>query len=397
MEMNPSPTRRWARAVREAVSATEPGEGVRVLLADAVAAAGAEGGAVLERAGEARWVVGWEAEALAAALEGDPRERLERVEEWIDDVLLLEVGAPEGGGPEHLLLAPLRVRELCTGALALRYAGARPPAPAQAAAAAFASVIALLLENDRLHEEARGALEAREHFLTALNHELRTPANALMLNADLMRSGSFGELPERLATALEEAESNVRLMIGVLRRVLDLGRLGDRASPAAEEVLQPREAITGLLRRMEPAAKRKKLALALYVPRTLPAIQTDPERFERILLHLLSNAVKYTAEGGVDVRIERGRRHLGPHRQEPVLIIRVVDTGCGIPAAELERVFEPFAQVEEGARSDTRRRGTGLGLPLARQLARSLRGEVTIESTVGRGTTATFVLPYHSP
>jgi signal transduction histidine kinase len=400
MDKNSSPTRRWARSVRLAASASDVASAVGGLLEETVTASGAAAGAVLEGDGfrpcEVSGFDDAELEELIAPGSA-AGEALLQIGDWLDDVRLLSGPFSGADSPRYLLLVPLRVRELCTGALMLAYSGEHaPPEPAREAATAFASFIALLLENARLQEESRRSLQLREHFLTALNHELRTPANVLFLNADLLRSGTFGELPPRLEQALLEAESNVRMMIAVLRRVLDLGQLGDQAAPERAEVLHPREALAGLLRRMEPAAKRKHLALALYVPRNLPPIQTDPDRFERIVLQLVSNAVKYTTSGGVDVRIERGRRNVGPHRQEPVLIVRVSDTGRGIPPDEIERVFEPFAQVEEGARGDTGRRGMGLGLPLARQLARSLRGDVTIESTPGHGTTASLFLPYHS-
>ncbi len=404
MEKQQSPTRRWARAIREAAGAPEAREAVSELLREAVAVAGAGAGALLEGPDfEPTWRFGVSEGELETLLgpETAARSRLLEISGWLDSVELLEVErneADEEAENLHLMMVPLRVRELCTGALLLTFSGGpTPPAASREAAAAFASFIALLLENSRLQEESRHALQSREHFLTALNHELRTPANVLLLNADLLSSGTFGELPPRMAQALHEAESNVRLMIAVLRRVLDLGQLGDQAAPERSEVLHPREAIAGLLRRMEPAAKRKNLALSLYVPRNLAPLQTDPDRFERIVIQLVSNAVKYTSAGGIDVRIERGRRQVGPHRQEPVLIVRVSDTGRGIPPEEIERVFEPFAQVEEGARGDTGRRGVGLGLPLARQLARSLRGDITIESSAGHGTTASLFLPYISP
>ncbi|CAN5794810.1 hypothetical protein BH23GEM6_BH23GEM6_02010 [soil metagenome] len=380
-----------------AAGASDATAAVGELLQEAVLAAGADGGVLLEGENflprELHNLSSAMVESLLAPGAG-VRKTLDQIGDWLDDFVVIPAPTEHSG---YLLLVPFRVRELCTGAMILSFSNERPPPePSQEAAAAFASFIAILLENARLQEESRGALQLREHFLTALNHELRTPANVLIMNAELLRSGTFGELPARLDQALHEAETNVRLMIAVLRRVLDLGQLGDQAAPERAEILHPREAVAGLLRRMEPAAKRKNLALALYVPRNLPPIQTDPDRFERIILQLVSNAVKYTSAGGVDVRIERGRRNVGPHRQEPVLIVRVIDTGRGIPPDQIERVFEPFAQVEEGARGDSGRRGVGLGLPLARQLARSLRGDVKIESSHGHGTTASLLLPYHS-
>jgi signal transduction histidine kinase len=398
MDRMESPTRRWARSVRAAVNATDGAEAVRGLLEEVVLATGAVAGAILSRSPGSGVVasVRCSPETVSRFLDPDGavRDALDHAEEWLDEVLTLDAPAPDDS---VLLLAPLRVRELCIGALLLRFDTIPPPAPTREAASAFAAVVALLMENARLQEESRTALQSRDHFLMALNHELRTPANALLLNADLLRGGEPGTLPARTEQALHEAETNVRLMIAVLRRVMDLGSLGDQATPPRSEIVNPRELVTDLLRRMEPAAQRKNLALALHVPRSLPALQTDPDRVERILLHLVSNAVKYTATGGVDVRLQRSRRHAGPHRQEPILVIQVTDTGRGIPPEQIERIFEPFTQVDEGARADTGRRGAGLGLPLARQLARSLRGDITLESSPGQGTTASLVLPFHTP
>jgi protein-histidine pros-kinase len=300
-----------------------------------------------------------------------------------------------GSDFEHLLLVPLRARGLTAGTVALLYDASRAPSPDDCdQATVFAGLIALVRENDRLYEEARAAQQARDHFLTALNHEMRTPATAFILTADLIRS-AVANLPPRVDRLLLDAESQVSLLVDVLRRVLDLGSIGENAADERSDIVQPRVVVADLMRRLEPTARRKNLTLALYTPRDLPPLQTDSNRFSRIVMHLLSNAIKYTAEGRVEVRLERTSHRLSRARTEPVLAIRVKDTGRGIPQQELQRIFEPFTQVEEGARTDSRNRGIGLGLPMARQLARTLGGDVTLESVQGRGTTASLILPYH--
>lgn len=391
----------WLRAADSATASFDVQESLSRLLSEVVGAVGARAGAAIDPdcAPRARW--GCELEQLRELLEpgGAVRKAVARQEEWVDTALPFSRTAGEAGwgeGFDHILLVPLRARGLSVGTLALLYDSRRAPAPEDCDRAwVFAALIALVIENDRLYEEARAGQQARDHFLTALNHEMRTPATAFVLTADLIRSIAAETLPPRIDRLLQDAESQVSLLVEVLRRVLDLGSLGERPDADRTDLLQPRVVVADLMRRLEPTAKRKSLAMALYTPRDLPPLQTDVSRFSRILMHLLSNAIKYTSEGRVEVRLERTSHRLERGRSEPVLAVRVTDTGRGIPREQMERIFEPFTQVDEGARTDSRSRGLGLGLPLARQLARTLGGDVVLECGPGGGTTASLLLPYH--
>jgi signal transduction histidine kinase len=271
-----------------------------------------------------------------------------------------------------------------------------PDAVQLAHGSSMAALGTVLLEREFYAEEARRAREARDHFLVAIHHELRTPATAVMLEAGLLHSGLLGSLPPRLQNSLSRLESQIGELVRVVQRVLDLAKLETSIEPARDDLVDPRETVVALARHVEPAAERKSVTLSLFFPRALPIIQTDAERFRRVLLYLLANAIKYTERGKIQVRVERMTRKLTEHRREPLLVVRVVDTGRGIPREELERIFQPFAQVEEGARTDSFTRGVGLGLPLARKLARSLGGDVEVESEPGQGTTATFSVPYRA-
>ncbi|MDQ3556116.1 MAG: HAMP domain-containing histidine kinase, partial [Gemmatimonadota bacterium] len=325
--------------------------------------------------------------------EGPLEGALDRDTAWPDFPVLYTPAAASGEG--GLLVAPLRIRELLHGALLLFFRGGWPPPDAvRELAAAYAGLLALTHENHALFEEARRAQQSRDHFLTALHHELRTPATALMLEAGILQEGVFGAVPDRLAQSLARVETHASELIQVVGRVLDLAWVEAGEPPTTDDLLDPRQRVLELLRAVEPTANRKGLRLAVFLPRSLPRLHSDAERFSRIVLHLLSNAIKYTDDGGIQVRLERRTSHAPPRRRETQLVLRVIDSGRGIPPEQIERVFEPFAQVEEGARSDSGTRGVGLGLPIARQLARSLGGDVMIESGVGKGTTATLVLPY---
>jgi len=400
-DRTPSVSASWLRAVELATTSLDLSESVAGLLAEVGEALGAKAGAVIDgetSAARAAWGCDpAELKALLAPTGAIGRAML-RQDEWSERALpLSRTGTEHGWGSsyEHLLLVPLRARGLTAGAVALLFDATRAPSPDDCdQATVYAGFLALVLENDRLYEEARAAQQARDHFLTALNHEMRTPATAFILTADLIRS-AVANLPPRIDRLLLDAESQVSLLVDVLRRVLDLGSLGARVAEERTDIVQPRQLVADLMRRLEPTTKRKNLALALYTPRDLPPLQTDSSRFTRILMHLLSNAIKYTSEGSVEVRLERTSHRLSRARAEPVLAIRVKDTGRGIPTEQLQRIFEPFTQVDEGARTDSRSRGIGLGLPLARQLARTLGGDVALESVQGRGTTASLILPYH--
>ena len=400
-DRTPAVSDSWLRAVHLATTSLDLGESLNGLLQETGLAVGAKAAAVVDGAPPAaRLVWGCEPADLQPLLRpGGAIERaMARQEEWSERVLPLSRTATEpgwGSDFEHLLLVPLRARGLTAGTVALLYDASRAPSRDDCdQATVLAGFLALVLENDRLYEEARAAQQARDHFLTALNHEMRTPATAFILTADLIRS-AVANLPPRIDRLLLDAESQVSLLVDVLRRVLDLGSIGENAADERSDIVQPRVVVADLMRRLEPTARRKNLTLALYTPRDLPPLQTDSNRFSRIVMHLLSNAIKYTAEGRVEVRLERTSHRLSRARTEPVLAIRVKDTGRGIPQQDLKRIFEPFTQVEEGARTDSRNRGIGLGLPMARQLARTLGGDVTLESVQGRGTTASLILPYH--
>ncbi|HEX2189797.1 MAG TPA: HAMP domain-containing sensor histidine kinase, partial [Longimicrobiaceae bacterium] len=343
---------------------------------------------------------GWEPDGFAPLLApgGAVAEALARRESWIDRPRLIPPDPAPPGRPDPaggmLLLVPLHVRALAVGALVL----ALPPGAAREreweTARACAGLAALVLEHERAAEEARTARQARDHFLTALNHEIRTPALALTLNAEALRTFASAGVPAHLQKMLASTQTAITTIVRVLEGVLQLGEKG--VDPAVRgDVVHPREAVLQLLRRVEPAADRKGLPISFHAQRDLPPLQTDASRFSKVLLHLFSNAIKYTAEGSIEVRVERTGRWIGSGRRRPFLAVRVVDTGPGIPREVLDQMLEPFTQVGDAARTDSHVRGVGLGLPLARRLARSLGGDLLLESDPGRGTVASLFLPYH--
>ncbi|HEX8450618.1 MAG TPA: HAMP domain-containing sensor histidine kinase [Longimicrobium sp.] len=377
----------FVRALAGVADLADPADALGPLLAGAVERAGALAGAVVNPDDAVRALASCDEARVQALMEGPVAVARERPGRRRGARLLRLDGE---GGFSHLLWIPLELRGAGAGSMLLLY-DREPGEDAASEAEAAGMAMALVLENGHLYEEARIARQSRDHFLVALNHELRTPATALLLESDILRSGLLGDLPPRTSEMLERAETHVAEIVRVLEGIRELGEA--QTPSEATELVEPRKFVATLLRRVEPTARRKGLTLSLHYPPDLPLLQTDPDRLSRVLLHLLDNAIRFTDEGKIEVRLTRTTKP-SRSRRIRVLVVAVCDTGHGIPADELERVFEPFAQVQEGARSASSERGVGLGLALARRLARTLSAEVKLESELGRGTTASLILPY---
>jgi signal transduction histidine kinase len=198
-----------------------------------------------------------------------------------------------------------------------------------------------------------------------------------------LKTGVYGPLNEKQTNAVERIEKNERDLLAIINEVL--GFVDADKQPAAMESEDVR--IAGAFDTVTPLIaspiERKQLVLERALSDPALAVRADPKALEQILASLLSNAVKYTGEGGTIT--------LGADRDGDKARIWIRDTGIGISRDELQRVFEPFFQADG---STTRLySGIGLGLTIARDLARRMNGEVIIASEAGSGTTATVVLP----
>ena len=249
-------------------------------------------------------------------------------------------------------------------------------------------VIARAQAQARLAAErnARAAAEAnraKSQFLAAMSHELRTPLNAIAGFVDLILLGMRGPVTEQQRRDLERIQHNQQHLLGLINDVLNFAKI-EAGSVAyqlcevdARVVIREAEAMVAGL------AEARGVAL-LDGPRNGHAlVVADREKLLQILLNLLSNALKFTPEGG-EVRI-------GWHRGDPTFAIEVADTGRGIPASQTERIFEPFVQLSPDLTRDAQ--GTGLGLAISRQLARGMGGELKVRSAPGEGSTFTVELP----
>jgi signal transduction histidine kinase/CheY-like chemotaxis protein len=244
----------------------------------------------------------------------------------------------------------------------------------------------LVIERTReLHEANRKLETASRHkseFLANMSHELRTPMNAIIGFTRLVMRRSQAVLAPRQYENLEKILLSAEHLLFLINDILDLAKVeaGRIEVYPVEFTLGP--VLAECLHTVDPMLRSQHVRLVSEVDADLPALVTDRDKVKQILMNLLSNAVKFTHTGTITVtaRLRNG-----------TIIIAVADTGIGIPAEALQHIFEEFRQVDS---STTREYGgTGLGLAISLHLARLMGGNITVQSTVGVGSTFTVTLP----
>ena len=232
--------------------------------------------------------------------------------------------------------------------------------------------------------QAEAASRAKSEFLANMSHEIRTPMSGIIGLIDLTLGAPLGEQERRF---LSLAKSSAHSLLNVLNDILDLSRVEAGRMSLEQLAFQPRNLLAEVVASLEPRARAKGLALDCRIAREAPTqMVSDPLRLRQIFVNLLGNAVKFTREGRIDVSVwpegEGGAR---------ALHVCVSDTGIGIAADKLERVFESFTQADN---STTREfGGTGLGLTISRRLAQALGGRLWAESEYGKGSQFHLSLP----
>ncbi len=306
-----------------------------------------------------------------------------------DDETLTELRASSGefpvrGAPQSWLAVPLAARGRRTGAMTfVLFSPGRQHTPAEVnVAVELARRSALAADNARLYEAALMANQAKSDFLAVMSHELRTPLTAIMGYTELIIDGISGPVTDVQQRQLERIDASARHLVHLIEGILSFARVEAGSEKVRVELVDLRHTVSESVVLVHPAAIKKGLRVVTDFPPELPPIHTDPGKLRQILINLLSNAVKFTERGTVGVAVQR---EPGGAR------VRVWDTGIGIASDHLERIFDPFWQVEQSHRRHTG--GTGLGLSVTRHLARLLDGDVEVESRLGEGSTFTVYLP----
>nr|WP_239578331.1 HAMP domain-containing sensor histidine kinase [Archangium primigenium] len=249
--------------------------------------------------------------------------------------------------------------------------------------------VSVALRNALAHEEERRRLEAlaeldraKTTFFSNISHEFRTPLTLMLGPTQDLLSGRAGALAPEVRSELEVIHRNAERLLRLVNSLLDFSRLGARRREASFAPRDFSALCTDLAGSFRSAVERAGLALHVDCPPLSQPVYLDEEAWEKVVLNLVSNAFKFTHAGTITVRT---RQRDGRARLE------VIDTGTGIPASELPRLFERFHRVKD-ARARTHE-GSGIGLALVQELVALHGGHVSVESTEGKGTTFTVELP----
>lgn len=234
--------------------------------------------------------------------------------------------------------------------------------------------------------EAESANGAKSDFLAVMSHELRTPLAAIMGYQELLADGITGPVTDAQAQQLGRIKASARHLLSLIDEILTFTRLDAGRETVTPETIDLDAVLRDACEIIEPLATAKKLDLVVVSPGPGSTVESDATKVRQILVNLLSNAVKFSESGSVTAEaVIVGKEFL----------LKVTDTGIGIQAEHLHRIFDPFWQVEQKA---TRRApGTGLGLTVTKRLANLLGGDVDVTSTPGEGTTFTVRLPVKAP
>jgi signal transduction histidine kinase len=227
------------------------------------------------------------------------------------------------------------------------------------------------------------ANHAKSNFLAVMSHELRTPLNAIGGYVQLLEMGVHGPISDPQREALGRIDRSQRHLLRLINDVLNLSRIEAGRVDYVVEPVSLAEVVNSVTPMIEPQIASKNLTLETEVNPATRA-RADREKLQQILLNLLTNAIKFTREGG-NVRIESGENG------SEGTFIRVCDTGVGIPAEMIDKIFEPFVQVD--ASKSRSAEGTGLGLAISRDLARGMGGDLSAKSTPGAGSVFQIDLP----
>lgn len=222
-------------------------------------------------------------------------------------------------------------------------------------------------------------------FLSNMSHELRTPLNSVIALSGLLNRSLSGKVPEREYSYLDVIERNGKQLLTIINSILDFSKIESGKEVVTVSTLDLKALLLEIIETIHPQILEKGITLEYQLPEQSVMIESDYQKCFHIVQNIISNAVKFTNQGGVKVLLEKSRHNLE---------VRVEDTGIGMPSDFLPYVFEEFRQADDGhARNNG---GTGLGMAIAQKYAQMLGGSILVESDQNKGSVFTFLLPLSS-
>src|SRR2546425_1480315 len=250
-----------------------------------------------------------------------------------------------------------------------------------------AATAELAQQNELLRRQAielEQASRLQSHFLANMSHEFRTPLNAILGYTHMLLQGVAGEVAAPVRRQLTRIDSNGRYLLTIINEILDIPRIEAGKMPLQLSEFDLNELVPEVMTELDPVIARSRLPVTPRLWAKMPLVRTDRQKVKQIVVNLLSNALKFTHQGGIEIAV-------GYSEHERMASISVTDTGIGIARENHERVFEDFRQVDD---SPSRQYGgTGLGLAICRRLSTMLGGRISLNSNLGEGSTFTLMFP----
>jgi len=237
------------------------------------------------------------------------------------------------------------------------------------------------------NKEIEKVYKVKSEFLSSMSHELRTPLNSIIGFSSVLLGPSGDPLSPDQRMALEKVLKNGKHLLQLINDILDISKLESGRMTLSVETEDVSAILSNCALIVEPLIQSNRLNLTQDIQQNLPPLTTDIVKVRQILVNLLSNAAKFTEKGGIAITVRQS--------DTDIVSFFVKDTGIGIESKNFDKVFEEFQQVDS---SSTRKyKGTGLGLPIARRLARMLGGDLRVESEYGKGSTFILTVPSKLP
>jgi len=232
---------------------------------------------------------------------------------------------------------------------------------------------------------AEDASRAKTEFLATMSHEIRTPLNGILPILEMLRDTSLNSEQLRM---LNTAQSSSRHLLRIINDILDFAKVESGKLELESIEIDVRDLVGSVIELMGSSARLHNLKVSGNVADNVPqVVRGDPVRLRQVLINLVSNAIKFTEEGGVRIEVSRGQTS----QKEVELLFAVADTGVGMSAETADRLFQSFTQADA---STTRKHGgTGLGLVICKRLVELMGGKIGIRSTLGQGSTFWFLMP----